>query len=177
MTSDSTSSRLPLLLSACSCPAGGGSIQAQKVLHAVVAAAGGTGGQPSGMIPLISSHLILVSLASFPAKPFLASQGRASSSSSHPLSPLCKVPSKPQLSDELSHCHTTPLPCPGCHLRRSGSRLCDGFGQSRRPTSPRGAREYTVCTQSKHMKSLISQSDDSLSRTCLSALTPDWRRF
>lgn len=87
MTSDSTSSRLPLLLSACSCPAGG-SIQAQKVLHAVVAAARGTGGQPSGMIPLISSHLILVSLASFPAKPFLASQGRASSSSSHPLSPL-----------------------------------------------------------------------------------------
>lgn len=169
MTSDSTSSRLPLLLSACSCPAGG-SIQAQKVLHAVVAAARGTGGQPSGMIPLISSHLILVSLASFPAKPYLASQGRASSSSSHPLSPLSKVPSKPQLSDELSHCHTTHLPCPGCHLRRSGSRHCDGFGQSCGPTSPR----YTVCTQSKHTKSLISQSDDGLGRPCLSALTADW---
>lgn len=43
-------------------PSGGGIIQAQKVLHAVVAAARGTGGQPSGMIPsfhLISSWFLL----------------------------------------------------------------------------------------------------------------------
>lgn len=173
MTSDSTSSRLPLLLSACSCPAGG-SIQAQKVLHAVVAAARGTDGQPSGMIPphFISSHLGFSCIFPRQAVPCIA--GNSQQFIQSPSQPSPKVPSKPQLSDELSHCHTTPLPCPGCHLRRSGSRHYDGFGQSCRPTSPRGARGYTVCTQSKHTESLISQSDDGLGRPCLGALTADW---
>lgn len=115
MTSDSTSSRLPLLLSACRCPAGGSHTHTHIEGSAVAAAAGG---QPSGMIPLISSHLILVSSASSPPSRALQPAGKGPAVRPVTLSALPKLPSKPQLSGKRSHCHTThipPLPC--CHLR------------------------------------------------------------
>lgn len=105
MTSDSTSLRLSLLLSACSCPRW----WLPGTESSAVAAA--ASGQPSGMTPLISSHLILVSSAFFPAQPCLASQGKGQQFIQSTCQPSPKVPSKPQLSDRRLHCQTTPLLC------------------------------------------------------------------
>lgn len=159
MTSDSTSSRLPLLLSACSCPAGGGIIQAQKVLHAVVAAAGGT----SGMIPLISSHLILVSLASFPAKPYLASQGGASSSSSHPLSPLPRCHRNPSF---RMNCRIViPHPYPALAVTCAGLEVGMAMDSDSLVARPRREEpENRRCTTHMRTESFVSQSHDGLGR-------------
>lgn len=172
MTSDSTSSRLPLLLSACSCPAGGGIIQAQKVLHAVVAAAGGT----SGMIPLISSHLILVSLASFPAKPYLASQGRASSSSSHPLSPLPRCHRNPsfRMNCRIVIPHPYPALLSPAQVWKSALRwIRTVLSPDLAARSPRIDGVQHTCAHRVTCQSITRRPWP----PCLSAWTADWRRF
>lgn len=137
------------------------------------AVAAAAGGQPSGMIPLISSHLILVSSAPSPAQPCLAAQGRDQQFVQSTLSALSKVPSKPQLSGKRSHCHTThtpPLPC--CHLRSLEVGIVmdsDSLVARPRREEPETRRCMSIYTQTyAHVHSSVSQS---VRQTALAALS------